>query len=109
MTKEAYLEMCEALGNAPRDDEIPVEMSDFSEEVATAFVVYDMLKDDWDYFNGNYFGKVFTGITEIFHILDIPKKEWKYMYEIVHMIDSIKTKLMQSKKKSTTSDKKPLN
>lgn len=108
MTKEAYLEMCEALGNTPKEGEIPYELSDFSEEVHTAFVVYDMLKDDWDYFNGNYFGKIFTGITEVFQILDIPRNEWKYLYEIVQVIDNVKTKSIQNKKKPVT-DKKPLN
>lgn len=108
MTKEAYFELCEALGSAPKADEIPLEYGDFPSEVHTAFVVYDMLKDDWDYFNGNYFGKNFVGITEVFNILDIPKQDWKTIYDIVAVIDSVKTKLIQAKKKSSENIKKPL-
>lgn len=107
MTKETYFEMCEALGSVPKEDEIPIEYDDLPPEVHTAFAVYDLLKDEWDYFNGNYFGKVFTGITEVFDILEIPRKEWKEIYEIVLMIDKIKTQIIQSKKKSVP-DSKPL-
>lgn len=108
MTKETYFEMCEVLGSIPKEDEIPIEYEDLPPEAHTAFAVYDMLKDDWDYFNGNYFGKVFTGITEVFTILDLPRNEWREIHEIVVMIDKIKTEIIQSKKKSVPSSPKPL-
>lgn len=105
MTKEAYLDMCQQLGSKPKASEIPLEYDDFSHEVHTAMMLWSVLRDDWDYFNGNYFGKNMQGITEVFTLYDIPKAEQRDLFEIIMMIDLIKTRQIQSKKANKTPPK----
>jgi hypothetical protein len=90
MTKEAYFEMCEMLGNEPIEDEIPVEFDDFPYEVQQAFMVYRMLRDEWEGMNGIYLGKSLTGIKEILDVCEIDVQDYKTMLMLVQTIDAIR-------------------
>lgn len=92
MTKEAYFEMCEALGNEPVDSEIPVEFGDFFIDVQEAFGIYQKLRDDWDTMNGNYMGKNYAGILDILTLLDVPVEDQRTMFELIGIIDSHRSK-----------------
>jgi hypothetical protein len=100
MTKQAYFEMCEALGNEPVESEIPVELEDFPAEVQEILEIYRILKDDWDTMNGNYLGKHLTGILDIFDIFEVHKADRKLYIQILNMIDAIRSK--EIKKQQTT-------
>ncbi len=90
MTKEAYFEMCEQLGNEPIEDEIPVEFDDFHYEVQQAFIVYRMLRDEWEGMNGIYLGKSLIGIKEIFSVCEIAPEDYKIILTLVQTIDRIR-------------------
>jgi hypothetical protein len=90
MTKAQYYEMCEQLGSEPVDSEIPVELDDFAMEVQLALNIYRMLRDEWEYMNGNYLGKNLNGIFELFEVYEIPSKDKKFYLELIHMIDFIR-------------------
>jgi len=99
MTVQDYFEMCEQLGTEPNPDEIPVSFEDFIIEVQQAFEIYNLLRDEWDGFNGIYLGKSLVGITEIFDISGI-EPEYRYtMVLLVKMIDRIRTKEINKKEK----------
>jgi len=91
MTKDAYFEMCEALGTTPIESEIPVEYDDFSLEIQEVLEIYRLLKDDWDTMNGNYLGKSFLGILDIFTIMEVDPADRKIYLSLLHMIDSIRS------------------
>ena len=78
MTREQYFEMCEQLGEEPVEENIPVEYDDLSVDVQQALATYNLLRDEWEGFNGLYLGKSLIGISEIFEIsgteLDKPAK-----------------------------------
>ena len=57
MTKSEYLDMCEALGNEPLEEEIPVAYEELLLEVQEAISVYRKLQDSWDMMSGTYLGK----------------------------------------------------
>ncbi len=98
MTKEAYYEMCEALGTEPVEEEIPVEMDDFPEEVQEAINVYYKLRDEWDTMNGVYMGKSYTGLIDILDILEIPKQDRKYVLEWVSVMDASRSKMLEAQR-----------
>lgn len=98
MTKDAYFEMCEALGSVPVDSEIPIEYEDLYPEVQYALVLYQKLKDDWDTMNGNYLGKQFTGIQEIFSIFEVLDEDRKTMFNLLNIIDTHRSKVLAEKK-----------
>ena len=90
MTKEQYLEMCEMLGSDPVESETPVEFNDFPDEVQVALGIYRILRDEWEYMNGNYLGKNLNGIFDLFDVYDIDQKDKKYYLELIHIIDSVR-------------------
>lgn len=98
MTKEAYFEMCEALGSEPIEDEIPVEFSDLFIDVQEAINIYGKLRDEWDTVNGNYLGKSYSGIIDIFTILEVPVEDHKTMYNLISIIDTHRSKSIADNK-----------
>lgn len=98
MTKETYFEMCEALGNEPIEEEIPVEIDDFPDEVQEAINVYYKLRDEWDTMNGVYMGKSYTGLSDILDILEIPLQDRKYMLEWVAVMDAARSKMLEAQR-----------
>ena len=97
MTKEAYFEMCEALGNAPVDEETPVEIDDFPGEVQQAFNIYYMLKDVWDSMGGGYMGKDASTLFNYFDLYDIDNVDRLFIISMIQKIDNSRTKLINSK------------
>ena len=98
MTKDQYFEMCEMLGSEPLDSEIPVEFEDFPFEVQQAFNAYRMLRDEWDTMNGNYMGKSYAGILDIFTILEVPVEDHKTLYNLIGIIDNHRSKAIADAK-----------
>lgn len=102
MTKAAYYEMCEALGSEPLESEIPVEYDDLLLDVQEALAIYYKLRDEWDTMNGNYMGKNYSGILDIFTILEVPVQDHRTMFDLIGLIDHYRSKMLaDSKPKST--------
>ncbi len=84
------------LGTEPDPDQIPVEYDDFCEEVQEALGVYSMLQDNWDTMNGQYMGKVLSGISDIFDIADIDDR--RTCFTILQLIDNTRASIINTKK-----------
>jgi len=97
MTKESYFEMCEMMDTEPIEEEIPVEFDDFPYEVQQAFIVYRMLRDEWEGMNGIYLGKSLSGIQEILQCCEIDPQDYKIIISLVQTIDSIRQEQVNSK------------
>lgn len=97
MTKDAYFEMCEMLGNDPVEDEIPLEIDDFPLEVQVAFSVYGNLQDNWDTMNGNYLGKIKYNLTEVFSLLGVEQEDYREIFTLVSLIDSVRIEAIKSR------------
>lgn len=98
MTKEAYFEMCEMMGSEPDPNEIPVEFDDLFVDVQEALGIYSKLRDEWDTMNGVYLGKNYSGILDIFTILDVPVEDRKTMFELIGIIDKHRSEAIAAKK-----------
>lgn len=101
VTKEKYFEMCEALGSEPLEEEIPIEYEDLLLDVQEALDIYNKLRDEWDTMNGNYMGKNYSGIKDIFDILEVPVEDRKTVFNLIGMIDHHRSvAISESKPKS---------
>lgn len=100
MTKDAYFEMCEALGTTPIDSEIPVEYTDFPPEIQEVMEIYKLLKDDWDTVGGNYLGKNFNGVIDLFALMEIEPTDRKTYLSLLHLVDSIRSDQIKKLKPS---------
>jgi hypothetical protein len=99
MTKDAYFEMCEALGNEPLESEVPVDFEDFPLEVQQAFNAYKMLRDEWDTMSGIYLGKSLIGIKDILEATEIDVSEHKLVIMLIRIIDNVRSEEINNKKK----------
>jgi hypothetical protein len=99
MTKEQYFSMCEMLGTEPLDNEIPVELEDLAIEVQQALLVYRMLRDEWEGFNGLYLGKSYIGLTEILTYTHIDPEDHSIILTLIKIIDTIRGNIINEKQK----------
>tara|TARA_A100001011_G_scaffold63481_1_gene63812 strand:+ start:224 stop:592 length:369 start_codon:yes stop_codon:yes gene_type:complete len=74
MDVDKYLTICEQLGEEPDLSKMPLEISDFPEEVQEAFFVYSFLEDNWDGMSGHYMGKVWAGVDRYLDIFQVQEK-----------------------------------
>lgn len=104
MTKQQYFDMCTELGTEPVEAEIPVEEDDFPLEMQQAWLIYKVLRDDWDYMNGNYIGKNLNGIFDLFKVYDLDIADYKFYLELLHLIDKVRSDQirLQTQQKPTT-------
>lgn len=102
MTKDAYFEMCEALGSEPVDSEIPVDYEDLLIDVQEAMSIYSKLRDEWDSMNGVYLGKNYAGILDIFEILEISKEDRRTVFDLLGIIDKHRSKAIADMKPKTS-------
>jgi hypothetical protein len=101
MTKDAYFEMCEMLGQEPLEHEIPVEVSDFPELVQQCFVIYGMLPDRWDSMGGGYMGKDYGIVFQLFDVYNIvDNEEILLCLDFLQHMDGVRQKLIAEKIKA---------
>ena len=101
MTKEAYFDMCEALGSEPIEEEIPVDYEDFCLDVQEALGIYQKLRDEWDTMNGVYLGKNYVGLVDILELLDVPVEDRRTQFELIGIIDRHRSKAIADAKPKT--------
>jgi len=102
MTKDQYFEMCEMLGTEPVDADIPVDLDDFEQEVQQAFDIYRMLSDNWDFMAGNYLGKDYGIVFDLFKLYQIEQPEQLLLLELIRYIDEERSKVIAEKLKQKT-------
>lgn len=103
MTREVYIEMCEALGDPIIEENIPPDFQDFPEEIQNSIQIYGYLNDNWDYMNGNYIGKDFNLLFKLFELLEVTERaEKRLIFETIKYLDSIRHKIIQNKKPPST-------
>ena len=50
---------------------MPLELSDFPEEVQVAFFMFSLLPDHWEGMSGSYMGKYWDGIDYFFKLYEV--------------------------------------
>ena len=92
--------MCEMLGSEPQESDIPVELSDFPDEVQTAFQVYQVLQDHWEGMSGTFLGKDYSIAFELFATYEIAHNSDKQLLlRIMSITDGIRSRIIVDKQK----------
>ena len=84
---DKYLAICEQLGHEPDPARMPLELSDFPDEVQVAFFVFSLLPDRWEGMSGTYMGKDYANLQYIFDLYEIDDP--KVIFEILKLYESI--------------------
>jgi hypothetical protein len=100
MTREAYFELCEALGNEPVESEIPIEYDDLVEIAQQAINIYYLLRDIWEPMGGSYLGKDTSSIFDFFELYDIEKEERRIILSLIKTLDTERNKLIEQNHKN---------
>jgi hypothetical protein len=101
MSKNAYFEMCEMLGQEPIETEIPVEVDDFPQLVQQCFVVYQILPDRWDSMGGGYMGKDYSIVFNLLHVYNVTdSEEILLVLDFLQHMDGVRQKLIAEKLKA---------
>jgi len=66
---------------------MPLELSDFPEEVQVAFFMFSLLPDHWEGMSGSYMGKYWDGIEYYFKLYEV--LEPKTIMYIMKMYEGI--------------------
>jgi len=72
---DKYLSICEQLGQEPDPAKMPLDSSDFPEEVQVAFFIFSLLPDNWEGMSGTYMGKNWDGIEYFFKLYDVSNRK----------------------------------
>ena len=101
MTKDSYFEMCEMLGEEPIEAEIPLELSDLPEIVQQCIVMFGVVSDRWDSMGGNYLGKDYSILFNLFDIYQVSDPSEKLLsLEFLQHVDNVRSKLISDKIKA---------
>ena len=91
---------------------MPLEPSDFPEEVQVAFFMFSLLPDHWEGMSGTYMGKYWDGIDYFFKLYKVDNpREILYimkMYEgiiVSHRADKAEQKRKAEERKSNSGGK----
>ena len=87
MDREKYLRIWEQLGQEPDPAKMPLDMSDFPEDVQVAFFMHDLLSDHWDGMSGHYLGKNWNQCEHLFNLYDIERKDRTTMLYFMKMYE----------------------
>lgn len=103
---EKYLAICEQLGQEPDPARMPLETSDFPEEIQVAFFIYGMLSDIWDGMSGVYMGKDWSHAAQLFELYEVAQPKvvmyFAKMYERLVMAQ----KAEEAEKKQKAEERK---
>mgnify|MGYP000414444131 FL=1 len=107
MSRDAYFEMCEALGSEPIESQMPVDEEDLCIEAHQAFEVASFLPDRYEGMSGMYFGKDMGGIGEILSVLEIQDRYHVLLFLRVIINEKMAQSAEQQKSKSKSTPGMP--
>ena len=95
------------MGQEPDPAKMPLDSSEFPEEVQVAFFMFSFLSDNWDGMSGNYMCKEWSSCQHLFEVYEVedPKTVLFFMklYEYVlvkYRMDKAEEKRKQEERKS---------
>ena len=108
MDREKYLRICEQLGQEPDPSKMPLDMSDFPEDVQVAFFMHDLLSDHWDGMSGYYLGKNWNQCEHLFNLYDIEPKDRTTMLYFMKMYERelVESRAREQEKKRKAEERK---
>jgi hypothetical protein len=100
------------MGQEPDPAKMPLDSSEFPEEVQVAFFMFSLLSDNWDGASGSYLGKNWTQCSQLFELYEIsdPKNILQFMklYEAIlvkYRLEKAEEKRKQEERKTKQAGK----
>ena len=103
---EQYLDICEMTGSEPKQEDMPVEFSDFHPEVQQAVMLYNLLPSRIAEFSGTYLGKDFGNLSFFFDMYDIERGWQDFYFKVILMLDNIQSEIIDKKRKAKEASRK---
>ena len=84
---------------------MPLELSDFPEEIQVAFFMFSLLPDHWEGMSGTYMGKYWDGIDYFFKLYEVqnPKVVFYFMKIYENKLVQERSNLQTRKRKQQES------
>lgn len=92
------------MGNEPVEDEIPISLSDFPEELQITFELYYKIPDRWEYMSGTYLGKDLSCFSTIADIMEFGDK--KSTLDLILLIDNVRSDFLLARQKNKSKEVK---
>jgi len=103
---DTYLRICEQLGQEPDPDKMPLETSDFPEEVQVAFFVFNMLSDVIEGMSGSYMGKDWVDCEFVFKLYEIENPRIVYYFAKTYERILMNHRANEAEKRQKASERK---
>ena len=85
---------------------MPLELSDFPEEVQVAFFMYGLLPDHYEGMSGTYMGKYWDGIEYFFKLYEVEDKKTIFYFMKVYENKIVNYKADEQEKKRKAEERK---
>lgn len=85
------------MGIEPTFENTPLDISDFPPDIQVAFFAYDLLTDRYSGMDNTWVGKDWTGLMEVFELLDI-EPPYEHLLVAMRVYEQTKLKLYFDKK-----------
>ena len=94
--------LCEQLGQEPDPTKMPLELSEFPEEVQVAFFMFSLLPEHYEGMSGTYMGKYWDGFHYFFKVYEIdnPKEILYFMKLYENILVSHRAEQAEKKRKA---------
>ena len=86
---------------------MPLELSDFPEEVQVAFFMFQLLSDQWDGMSGSYLGKNWLEAQELFKLYEIPNPKEILGFMQMHDMYLMKKRFEDAERRRKSKEKQP--
>ena len=84
LSLDAYLNMCEQLGEDPDPEKMPPTIENYPHEVQVAFFIHQLLPDRWEGMSGHYMGKDMSSLGTLLDVWNVEDKK-TVVYFIKHI------------------------
>tara|TARA_B100000953_G_C17989330_1_gene411576 strand:- start:320 stop:646 length:327 start_codon:yes stop_codon:yes gene_type:complete len=89
------------MGQEPDPAKMPLDSSEFPEEVQVAFFMFSLLSENWDGASGTYLGKDWAQCTQLFEVYEVedPKTTMYFMKLYEHVLVKYRMEKAEEKRK----------
>ena len=98
--------LCEQLGEEPDPTKMPLEPSDFPEEVQVAFFMFSLLPDHGEGMSGTYMGKYWDGLDYFFKVYEVENPRTILYFMKLYEVEIVAYKANQADKKRKAEERK---
>ena len=86
-SKDRYLEVCEATGTEPVEEDIPSELGELTYDAQLAMIIFDACPENWEGMSGSFLGKRIECLPALFQIYNVEKDEERQIFDYFKVIE----------------------